>query len=187
MGLDMYLYRKTYVPSYDGHGDTPEERLKNSTRGKLQIKGLKSRIDPKKVAYIVEDVGYWRKANQIHQWFVEHVQDGEDDCKSYYVSREQLEELLETVEKVLASTELVDGEIHAGTEFKDGKSREIIEKGKVLKDPTVAKELLPTQAGFFFGGYDYDEWYWRQLEETKQILVEALKANEAEFEYGSSW
>jgi hypothetical protein len=24
-------------------------------------------------------VGYWRKANAIHRWFVEHVQDGNDD------------------------------------------------------------------------------------------------------------
>lgn len=41
-----------------------------------------------------EKVGYWRKANAIHRWFVENVQDGVDDCRSYNVSREQLEELL---------------------------------------------------------------------------------------------
>ena len=29
---------------------------------------------------IMEMVGYWRKQNAIHNWFVENVQDGIDDC-----------------------------------------------------------------------------------------------------------
>ena len=36
---------------------------------------------------------YWRKANQIHKWFVDNVQGGEDDCGAYIVEREQLEDL----------------------------------------------------------------------------------------------
>ena len=27
-----------------------------------------------------EEVGYWRKANAIHGWFVRNVQNGKDDC-----------------------------------------------------------------------------------------------------------
>lgn len=50
---------------------------------------------------IEEHVGYWRKANQIHNWFVENVQGGEDDCGSYVVSEEQLEELKSLCEQVL--------------------------------------------------------------------------------------
>lgn len=41
------------------------------------------------------EMAYWRKANQIHGWFVKNVQSGEDDCGEYTVSREKLEELLE--------------------------------------------------------------------------------------------
>ena len=37
-----------------------------------------------------EDVGYWRKANQIHNWFVQNVQGGEDDCGIYEVSQAKL-------------------------------------------------------------------------------------------------
>lgn len=51
---------------------------------------------------ISEQVGYWRKANQIHNWFVENVQDGNDDCGSYEVSKEDLEALLATCADVLA-------------------------------------------------------------------------------------
>ena len=48
-----------------------------------------------------KDVGYWRKANQIHGWFVHNVQNGEDDCKAYPVNKEQLLELKKQCEKVL--------------------------------------------------------------------------------------
>ena len=43
---------------------------------------------------IEEEVAYWRKANAIHNWFVENVQAGVDDCGCYKVSKNQLEELL---------------------------------------------------------------------------------------------
>ncbi len=51
-----------------------------------------------KVTYIIEDCGYWRKANGIHAWFVQNVQEGEDDCKEYYVSQSKLEKYKKTRE-----------------------------------------------------------------------------------------
>ena len=41
---------------------------------------------------------------------------------------------------------------------------------KVLKDHDLAKELLPPMQGFFFGSYNYDEWYFEQLEDTITII-----------------
>jgi hypothetical protein len=49
-----------------------------------------------------DEIGYWRKANHIHQWFVENVQAGNDDCASYPVTQVQLSELLEVCNRVLA-------------------------------------------------------------------------------------
>lgn len=46
-------------------------------------------------------VGYWRKANAIHDWFVQNCQDGNDDCRESYVSIEQLEELRKICQMVL--------------------------------------------------------------------------------------
>lgn len=54
--------------------------------------------------YLIKDgkeVGYWRKANQIHNWFVNNVQNGEDDCGSYEAPYEKLLELKKTCEEVL--------------------------------------------------------------------------------------
>ena len=46
-------------------------------------------------------VGYWRKANAIHKWFVDNCGDGEDTCQRMYVDEEDLKGLLELVNEVL--------------------------------------------------------------------------------------
>ena len=46
-------------------------------------------------------VGYWRKANQIHKWFVDNCQKGVDECQKAYVSREKLETLLALCKETL--------------------------------------------------------------------------------------
>ena len=136
------------------------------------------------------ELAYWRKANQIHQWFVDNVQNGVDDCGYYEVTKEQLTELLEIVDKVLDSCELIDSKVNAGYTFENGEKKIIWEDGKTIKDSSIAEELLPTQSGFFFGGTDYDQWYYEDLKSTKEQLERVL--NETDFEheivyYSSSW
>jgi hypothetical protein len=180
MGLDMYLYKKRYVKNWE---HTPKEQRYNIT-----IKKAGKLIEDKApITYIVYDAGTWRKANAIHQWFVENVQDGEDNCGTYYVGRENLEALLDIVKKVLAASELVKGKVKNGQSLKDGKWVDNLQDGKYIKDSTVAKELLPTTEGFFFGGTEYDQWYYEDLKYTQKILTEALKDTECDFEYTSSW
>lgn len=94
MGLDMYLEAELYVSEYFEGGKEIVADLK-----KLD---LNKRLKGKQIKKIVVEVGYWWKSNEIHKWFVDNVQDGVDDCKRTYVSREQLEELLDIVEYVLA-------------------------------------------------------------------------------------
>ena len=95
MGLDMYLEKRTYVKQWD-HQSAEEKYEVAVTKG-----GQPTNIDPKKIKYIIEEAGYWRKANQIDQWFVEKVQKGEDNCKEYSVDYEQLRDLLNACEDVL--------------------------------------------------------------------------------------
>jgi hypothetical protein len=150
MGLDMYLYKKTYVKHWEHNGD-------NNYKVEVSKAGKPVNIDPKKVTYIVEEAGYWRKANQIHNWFVENVQNGKDECQESYVSREQLEELLGVC--------------------------------RIVKiDKEKAEQLLPTQSGFFFGGTEYDEYYYQDIDSTIEILEEALSDESADdFTYRASW
>lgn len=140
---------------------------------------------------ITEQIGYWRKANEIHNWFVEHVQDGADDCEYHEeVTEEVLEELLATCQKVLDSCELVEGKINNGYKYENGQRIPIMEDGKYVKDPSVAMELLPTTSGFFFGGTDYDEWYVDDIKNTIEICKKTLETTDFEKQmifYVSSW
>ena len=152
MGLDSYLYKKSYVRSGDWHKPEARMEVEVKTGGKVD-----ERIKPERVRYIVEEVAYWRKANQIHNWFVQNVQDGIDKCQSSYVSREQLEELLGVCKQVEV-------------------------------DNSLAGTLLPSVSGFFFGGTEYDEWYFKDISNTIVYLTEILEDELADdFEYSASW
>ena len=93
MGLDSYLKCKVYVGA-----------KYHKTRGNIKVskRYLVSGNDDfkdyitypsKNISSIIYEVGYWRKSNWIHKWFVDNVQDGEDNCEEYKVSKEQLLEL----------------------------------------------------------------------------------------------
>ena len=189
MGLDMYLHKRTYVKNWDFMG--PEERHQVT----VKLAGKKHpHIDPKRVSYIIESVGYWRKANAIHKWFVDNVQEGNDDCREYYVDQTKLQELLDTCILVRDNSQLVEGVVRNGYTFtEDLKKKWIEEKGQVIVDTSVAHELLPCQSGFFFGSTDYDQYYLEDINNTIKIIQDIFKeADEkgdllAEYYYQSSW
>jgi hypothetical protein len=89
MGLDMYLNAKRYLWS---------------TEGELSEAIAKAfpELKEKRVKEIIVEAMYWRKANAIHKWFVDNVQEGNDNCGDYWVSREQLQELADLIKEVLA-------------------------------------------------------------------------------------
>jgi hypothetical protein len=140
---------------------------------------------------IMKQVGYWRKANQIHNWFVENIQNGEDDCNYHReVTKEDLEELMDICHEVICSCKLVDGEIYNGYKFENGLRVPIIEKGKCVKDYSVAEMLLPTTSGCFFGSVSYDEYYVNDLRNTIDIITKILETTDFDKEmiyYISSW
>ena len=140
---------------------------------------------------IINDVGYWRKANQIHEWFVRNVQDGEDDCCYHNeVTKEILEELLDTCKKVYESCTMTIGPVKNGETYENGEWKPIIEQDRVVIDTSVAEELLPTQGGFFFGSTDYDEYYVEDIADTIDIITRVLETTDFEKEmiyYVSSW
>lgn len=84
MGLDMYLEAERYLSEL-----TDGDKASKIRELFPEIKPT-GNIDYMNISF---EAGYWRKANQIHNWFVKNVQNGTDDCGDYYVSREQLEEL----------------------------------------------------------------------------------------------
>lgn len=141
---------------------------------------------------IIDEVGYWRKANQIHNWFVEHIQDGVDDCNYHReVTEEDLEELRDTCIKVLESCVMTYGKVKNGEQYtKENGWETIYENGKIVIDPSVAQELLPNRSGFFFGSTEYDEYYVESLVDTIKIINKVLEETDFETQaiyYVSSW
>jgi hypothetical protein len=60
---------------------------------------------------------------------------------------------------------------------------------ETLENKDKAVEYLPTVSGFFFGGTEYDDYYWHGLERTKLILDRAISLPEEDysFTYQASW
>lgn len=90
MGLDMYLIGKKYVSKYS------DENL--HTQLSELTKGIGINFTPREITF---ECAYWRKANQIHKWFVDNVQNGVDNCEQYYVSTDVIAALVDTCKQVL--------------------------------------------------------------------------------------
>lgn len=113
MGLDQYLYAKRFVSPLSAFNESKEMFYKV-----VEASNATSFIDDTfPTAYVEVKVAYWRKANQIHQWFVEQVQGHNDDCGEYYVSREQLQELIDLCDSVIASPDLAQQELPTASGF----------------------------------------------------------------------
>lgn len=82
------------------------------------------------------EVIYWRKANQIFRWL-------EINCCNGVT--ENCKEYDVTYEQLLQLRSICQ---------------------RVLMNREHAEELLPCQRGFFFGSQEYDEWYFKDLEDT---------------------
>ena len=169
-------------------------------------------IEKEKTAYVVQgnyEVAYWRKANQIRQWFVNHIEEfNEGDNGEYYeVTEELLNKLITDCKAVLYSRE----EVKVNDKIKDkmDKVRTLSEKG-IDGEKDGAKEtlermekkygltgisvrpedILPTSSGFFFGSTEYDGWYYDTLENTIeqcQKVIDETDWNKEVVIYTESW
>lgn len=108
MGLDMYLYAEKYVSGYDNANSA---KISAGVKKLARQAGLRTsdlKFSGFGSAVIRITVGYWRKANAIHNWFVQNVQDGEDNCRPYYVDTEKLKELRDECQAALADKDNTD-------------------------------------------------------------------------------
>lgn len=169
MGLDMYLNVREYVNRSDGYGPSavirPEfDRIVSDANLDKFIKDERVNIYGTNVSVTA---AYWRKANQIHKWFVDNVQNGEDECREHYVSIEKLKELRGVCAEVLLNKD----------------------------DKVFIEDILPPQSGFFFGTEDIDDWYFEDVQYTYTRLGEIIdlledessKGNYFDVTYQASW
>ena len=166
MGLDMYLNVSERIESHDysrGYNETTRtENPKYNTI--VETVGMKVRDNIAASVAVEYTAIYWRKANQIHGWFVNELADGVDECQRIRVTRDNLVDLHNICSQLI-----------------DTRSTEL------------ANELLPPTPGFFFGAYEIDDYYWRDIEETHEQLTELLDEITEDnrwnysIEYQASW
>lgn len=156
MGLDMYLSAKRYLWSDKDKEISETINKAVGVKADFQQRFNGSSLVVKEISL---EAMYWRKANAIHGWFVENCQGGEDDCKEYEVSREQLITLRDLCADILDNP-----------------------------DAERDSDLEPTE-GFFFGSSKKDEWYYEDLKNTVEGLTRVLNElpDDYSFHYQASW
>jgi hypothetical protein len=175
MGLDMYLYRRKHL----GKAKIETKILENEYSW---YKNNNTTFTLENCTDILQEVGYWRKANAIHNWFVKSIPKGEHDCKEYYVPYEKLVELLKICKKVKEKAIIK-------IEKKEDWEKKVFDYRTIENTEEISK-ILPTQEGFFFGSIQYDEWYLEDIEYTIDLLEKLTKnddENVDDYYYRSSW
>lgn len=182
MGLDMYLNKKHYVKNWSFQ--KPEEQHQVIvTKGGQPLTTIKS----DKVKYIEEEVMYWRKANQIHGWFVRNGQERTPDVL-YGIEREDLERLLEECKVVIEKLNGCKTSTKQVVNGWSGGEETHIDINVYDIDTDELGDLQPTQ-GFFFGSSEIDDGYVNDIQDTINFLEEELKGEDdgGEYEYYASW
>ena len=172
MGLDQYLYAEIQLPVYASLREkyqTKEAQVRDKLRTKI-IKDLaldKMLPATSAVFGIFEcpptvtvklECAYWRKCNQVHAFFTRDIKEPDNF----------------NGQDICVSREDLE------------ELRDLIFQVQV--DPKKAEELLPTQGGFFFGSTDYDEYYFKDLENTLEILNRILAdKRDCTFYYNANW
>lgn len=143
MGLDMYLTAERFI--WYNEQDLAQKVAElfpelADSRGKVE-------------KVIVEAI-YWRKANHIHAWFVENVQEGNDDWGTYYVSRDKLKELRDLLIEVCEKPELAvdklptrSGFFFGSTEYDEGY---YADNQRTIEMINIVLEKYPKQWDFYY-------------------------------------
>lgn len=141
MGLDMYLKAERYLSEFNS-----EDRELIDNIGTL-LGGLAN------VKTIGVEAGYWRKANQIHKWFVDNVQNGKDECQKEYVSRDQLQALRDLCVQVIANPDQAEkllpsesGFFFGGTSYDEGYFSDLEDTIKIID----AALIMPDNWDFYY-------------------------------------
>lgn len=165
MGLDIFFRRRKNTNAAierameKFYGTIKESTPISEVRKLANELGIADRLDIEQkeyngTPYVTADrndsdeCGYMRKHNHLVSYF-----GYEDNCSDKPVSREALEAFVLDATKVLE---------HYG---KDDFSE-------------VAENLVPCEQGFFFGSYDYDEWYKEKLEDDIRIFKEIISGTD---------
>jgi len=156
MGLDMYLYKKTYVQNWE-HNPPEQHHQIEIKRGGV----LRKDIKPNRICYITEQVAYWRKFNALHGWFVNNCASGVDECQDINVDEDKMKELLETLKEVSSNFDKAEellpptqGFFFGGDEVDEYYKEEVISTIKIIED-LLEEHEQSKEHGLYSGDFEY--------------------------------
>lgn len=136
--------RKTSEPNQSGCYVFPKE-VKDRLRAEFENEAIElQRKIDECYDALYSEVAYFRKVNFLLPYF-----NYEENCSEVVIDKCEVEELVNDCKRVLAAKDTDEAE-------------------------KVADELLPTEEGCFFGSTDYDEWYFKDVQEVMDKFTEIL-------------
>lgn len=196
MGLDMYLYAEKYESKYNWVG---ERNLTESERKQvvdefypedlreLGYINLKHNFLSKETKY---QIGYWRKFNALQGWFIKKFT-ADETGHGIYLYKEDVDDLIDILQQVKDDLDKCKVKVNnekVGETWENGIKSDIIEEVETY-DSDIARRLLPTTKGFFYGSQLYDDWYKEDIEYSLELFKEARKLMDLDYEivYRASW
>ena len=192
MGLDMTISRR--VHGYRKDDGTLSQSLKDYKSDEFGCSNSEA---------IETQVAYWRKANAIHGWFVENVQDGDDDCGEYDIEIDTIKELRDVCYNILNRMKgmvlrVPKKDVDEFKEFYGGKGikqRIAIDPDNlselsnvtdyhIVSDQSICKEELPTRDGCFFGNTSYNGAYFWNIVKTIRMCDRIIEQDKKDRENG---
>ena len=125
-------------------------KIQPFTEGILELPALEEVIKKEVNEHYEQYDAYFRKVNFLFAYF----QNKDKMVDEYYafVDKDDVDDIIDRCEQILAAK----------------KDKSLLDEGQTIED--FAASLLPTQSGFFFGGTDYDEYYfWDVIDCLKQM------------------
>ena len=122
------------------------------------------------------NIGYFRKHNMIHKWFVDNIQNGVDDCGRYVIPFNKLKELLEICKHIMSGVTKTKKPTKYMTDC-NGVEHEVWQMDTYTPSIEILRysmENLPTQSGFFFGNTDYLDDYFYCIENAIKVIERVI-------------
>jgi len=140
---------------------------------------IRKDIKPERITYITQEMGYWRKFNALHGWFITNCANGVDECQEIHVPIEKIKDVLAVLHEV---NNILNKSALAVKLVKNlnGESYE-----NVYDREEEVRNVLPPTQGFFFGGIEIDEWFKESVEKSIKIFTEVLEEEDIAQSYGS--
>lgn len=120
-------------------------------------------------------VGYFRKHHSIHKWFVNNIQNGNDDCGRYKISVKDIETLKELCEEIMThvTKEKPEPKFYMGI---NGQIEEVWQYDKYTVDEDGKKiidEKLPSHHQSW-EGINYSDDYFYTVENCIEVLNKVI-------------